>query len=136
MDAGKHQLLLVSKIQFDRTNPRIARILDIYEGQPTAEQIYLALGAGADDTEAQSGTTFNRLKQSILTNGGIIQPIIVSAQLGGVLTCVEGNTRLAIYKSFAEDKVKGSWDFIPAVVYESLSEEDIDATTIGILLGP
>jgi hypothetical protein len=137
MDAGKHQVLQVSQIQLDRTNPRIARILDIYEGEPTAEQIYLALGAGADDAEGQLGTTFNRLKQSILTNGGIIQPIIVSAQPGGALTCVEGNTRLAIYKSFAEDNVKGSWDFIPAVVYECLSEEDVDAIRLQThLVGP
>jgi hypothetical protein len=53
------------------------------------------------------------------------------------VTCIEGNTRLAIYKSFAEDKVNGSWDSIPAVVYESLAEEDIDAIRLQThLVGP
>ena len=43
------------------------------------EQIFLALGAGNDDDSGTAtSTTYEKLKQSILSNGGIIQPIILN----------------------------------------------------------
>jgi hypothetical protein len=75
---GKHEFLNVSEIELDLSNPRIARFLEIYEGKPTAEQIFMALGAGGDESDGSSGPTFHKLKQSIITNGGVIQPIVVN----------------------------------------------------------
>src|ERR1039458_10456908 len=108
----------VADIELDRTNPRIRKFLEMYPETPTVEQIYLALGAAGDD-ESESSTSFEKLKNSILTNGSIIQPIIVNRRKDGTLLCIEGNTRLALYKSFLQDNVKGNWSRIPALVYRS-----------------
>jgi hypothetical protein len=50
---------------------------------------------------------------------------------------IEGNTRLFIYKRFQGDGVEGDWDQIPAVVYDDLSQPDIDAIRLQAhLVGP
>jgi hypothetical protein len=134
---GKHMSLRIEDVELDTTNPRIQRFLDFYDGPLTSEHIYLALGAGADDQESAGGTTFNRLKQSIITNGGIIQPILVNSFSNGKKICIEGNTRLALYRQFVEEGVTGKWDEIPAMVYDGLDEEDIDAIRLQAhLVGP
>jgi hypothetical protein len=137
MKQGKHQQVPIDEIILDKSNPRIKLWLEIYEGEPTPEQIHQALGAGADDKESQGGTTFSKLKNSILTNGGIIQPVIVNMLANGKKVCIEGNTRVCLYKSFREQKVAGSWDKIPAIVYTALDEEQIDAIRLQAhLVGP
>ena len=52
-------------------------------------------------------------KQPFITNGGIIQPVILNRRKDGTLVCVEGNTRVALYKHFQKTGVKGSWTHIP-----------------------
>ena len=137
MQQGKHQLIPVNTIVLDKANPRIALWLEMYAGEPTPEQINQALGAGIDDKEGQGGTKFTTLKNSILTNGGIIQPVILNKLPDGRLICIEGNTRVCLYKTFREQKVKGSWEKIPAIVYTSLDEEAIDAIRLQAhLVGP
>ncbi len=134
---GKHDLVPIKDIQLDVENPRIKRFLEMYGTKPTPEQIHLALGAGIDDPEGQSGPTFSKLKQSILTNGGVIQPVLINRLPTGQLVCIEGNTRVCLYQTFIEDEVKGNWDKIPAIVYEDLDEEDIDAIRLQAhLVGP
>jgi hypothetical protein len=63
-----------------------------------------------------------KLKNSILSSNGIVQPIIVN-RVGGRIICIEGNTRVAIYRSFMGDKVAGDWTKIPAMVYTDLPED-------------
>ncbi len=118
--------LPVASLTLDYENPRIAQWISIYGGEPTAEQVALALGAGSSDEES-AGTTFRSLKESIRTNEGIIHPIIVNRDLQGRLVVIEGNTRTRIYTEFAEAGVKGNWATIPALVYSNLSQEHIDA---------
>lgn len=130
---GKLQSLPVENIELDRTNPRIRKFLEMYGDKINAEQIFLALGAAGDD-EHESSTSFEKLKNSILTNGGIIQPIIVNRRKSAVLVCVEGNTRLALYKNFVEDKVKGDWTHIPSLVYDEMEDTDIDAIRLQLHL--
>src|SRR5579862_4977519 len=113
MQQGQHKLVPIDKIILDKSNPRIALWLEMYEGEPTPEQIHQALGAGVDDKESQGGTKFSTLKNSILTNGGIIQPVLINVVTGGKKICIEGNTRVCLYKSFLEQNVSGSWDKIP-----------------------
>jgi hypothetical protein len=133
---GRHEFIPIDKIDLDRGNPRIAKFLEIYSGEPTAEQLFMALGAGGDEKETETGPTFNKLKQSIITNGGIIQPIIVNRSAGRDV-CIDGNTRLALYRSFRDEKVEGDWKVIPAIVYNELDEEDIDAIRLQAhLVGP
>jgi hypothetical protein len=134
---GRHEFIPINQIELDMGNPRIAKFLETYPGEPTAEQIFIALGAGGDEKKTESGPTFNKLKQSIITNGGIIQPIIVNRSADGRNSCINGNTRLAFYRSFRDDKLPGDWETIPAVIYIDLDEEDIDAIRLQArLVGP
>ena len=133
---GKHEFIPLDQIELDKGNPRIAKFLEMYSGEPTAEQLFIALGAGGDEKETETGPTFNKLKQSIITNGGIIQPIIVNRSAGRDV-CIDGNTRLALYRSFRDEKIEGDWKAIPAIVYNELDEEDIDAIRLQAhLVGP
>jgi hypothetical protein len=124
----------VADIQLDRNNPRIRRFLEMYP-DPTPEQIYLALGAGGEPA-GEGGSSFDKLKNSILSSRGIVQPIIVN-RVDGRLVCVEGNTRVAIYHSFIDEGVAGNWTQIPAMVYADLSEDRVDAIRLQVhLVGP
>ena len=123
---SRFELVPVDDIELDRNNPRIARWLEMYGESPTAEQIALALGSGSKE-EGEGGPSFAALKQSILTNGGIIHPIIVNKGADGRLIAIEGNTRVQIYREFREQSTPGNWNTIPAMVYDLLPESIIDA---------
>jgi hypothetical protein len=136
MAAGKFALLPIDEVQLDRTNPRIRRFLEIHQGEPTYAQIALALDV-AGGTDGEGATTPEKLRNSILTNGGIMQPIIVNKQTDGSLVCIEGNTRLYIYRSFVEDGTEGDWSKIPALIHEGLGNSDVDAIRLQAhLVGP
>lgn len=108
----------------------------MYGDNPTAEQIHLALGVGTSDTEASS-TTFTSLRESIRTNKGLINPIIVNRRPDGKMIVVEGNTRVAIFRGFKDDNVPGPWDEIPALVHDDLEQLGIDAIRLQAhLVGP
>jgi len=137
MKTGIHKHLPVSDIVLDKENPRIKTWLEIYKNEPTAEQIQQALGMGVGEVEQEGAPTFGKLRESILTNGGIIQPIIVNTIENGSLVCVEGNTRVCLYRIFRDQNMAGSWEVIPAIVYERLDEEEIDAIRLQAhLVGP
>ena len=52
MGSGKLTLLPIDSVELDRTNPRIRRFLEIHQGEPTYEQIALALDvAGSDGSD-------------------------------------------------------------------------------------
>ena len=138
IDAGEHQSVPVSEIELDRSNPRIRKFLEMYSGAPTPEQMFLALGAGNDeDSGATSSTTYEKLKQSILSNGGIIQPVILNRRSDGTLICVEGNTRVALYRHFLDTNVKGIWSHIPALVHDEIDEASVHAIRLQVhLVGP
>lgn len=135
--ALEYRLIQVKDIELDFDNPRIARALEMFPDRNdiTAEQISLALGAGADAGDS-SHTTFTSLKESIKTNGGIIHPIIVN-RTGNQYIVIEGNTRVQIYKDFKSKGVPGNWDEIIAVIYTNLSEEAAHAIRLqSHLVGP
>jgi hypothetical protein len=124
----------VADVDFDRNNPRIRRFLEMYP-DPTPEQIYLALGAGGEPA-GEGSSSFDKLKNSVLSSRGIVQPIIVN-RVNGRLLCIEGNTRVAIYRSFIEEDVAGDWSHIPAMVYADLPEDRVDAIRLQVhLVGP
>ena len=106
--------------------------------EPTPEQIFLALGAGNDDDGGTStSTTYEKLKQSIISNGGIIQPVILNKRQDGTLICVEGNTRVALYQDFQKTKVKGNWTHISALVHDEMDEASVHAIRLQVhLVGP
>lgn len=135
---GAHEMIRVDEIELDRSNPRIRKFLEMYGDDPTPEQIFLALGAGNDDESDRSDApTFQKLKQSIITNGGIIQPVILNRREDGTLVCIEGNTRVALYKDFLKYGVSGSWNTIPALVHDGIDDAAVHAIRLQIhLVGP
>ena len=136
IQGGNYQLVPIDNIELDKTNPRIRRFLEMYPEPHTAEQMNLALGAGSED-DGSGGATFEKLKNSILTYGGIIQPILLNKREDGTLICIEGNTRLALYKEFRDTNRNGDWRTIPALLYESIKQSQIDAIRLQIhLIGP
>ncbi|MFC2016983.1 ParB N-terminal domain-containing protein [Chloroflexota bacterium] len=120
------EIVPTDDLTYDKDNPRIAKWSEMYPGDITAEQMALALGAGSRE-EGDSGSTFTSLRQSIRTHRGIIHPIIVRKVPGGKSVVIEGNTRLMIYREFAENNTEGDWSKIPAMVYENISTGLIDA---------
>lgn len=127
------QMIDVNDIEIDTTNPRIQKFLEMYGDNPTPEQIYIALGAGSEDPK----DSFEKLRNSIYTSGGIIQPIIVNRKDDGTVVCIEGNTRVAIYRDFLVDGREGDWRQIPAIIHQNASQITIDAIRLQAhLVGP
>jgi hypothetical protein len=122
----KYERLQVDKIILDMMNPRIAKWVEMYGDNITAEQMGLALGAGSS-YDGEGGASFSSLKQSIETNGGIIHPIIVNREASGKVVVIEGNTRTLIYREFKSHGYEGDWDTIPALVYDNMSQQAIEA---------
>jgi ParB-like nuclease domain len=138
MDAGQFQLLPIDQVALDPTNPRIRRFLEFLVGEPTFDNFALALDvtSGAAD-EQDAGTTAEKLRNSILANGGILQPIIVRKLEQDRYLCIEGNTRLYLYRSFVNDQVPGNWTNIPALVHEQIEQTDVDTIRLQAhLVGP
>ena len=126
---NKAERIPVDAIILDESNPRIKNYLEMYTVL-NEQHMLLALGAGAED---EGGTTaegsFARLKHSIRASGGIIQSIIVKPLDSGRFICIEGNTRVAIYRELRnEDKASGersdTWEYIPALVSDQMNEEE------------
>ena len=78
ISSGTLESVPIATIELDRSNLRIRKFLEMYGDAPTPEQIFFALGAGGDDEGGATSTTFEKLKNSILTNGGVIQPVILN----------------------------------------------------------
>lgn len=123
----------INSIELDRDNPRIKMYLEMYGGNVTAQGIALALNSSSSD----GATSFTSLKESIRVNGGIINPIIVNHTADDRYVVIEGNTRLQIYREFAENTENGNWNVIRAIVYENLSEEEMHSIRLqSHLVGP
>ena len=74
---------------------------------------------------------------AIRTHGGLIHPILVNKETDNRLVVIEGNTRALIYRQFRSDDSSGRWDEIPAIVYDDLGQESIDAIRLQAhLVGP
>ena len=135
---GKFQVIPIEEIGLDKENPRIRKFLEHYGDDITPERMYLALGAGGNATDTAAGsTTYQSLSESIRTNKGIINPILVNKSPEGKFIVIEGNTRVQIYLKFKEENIPGEWDKIPAIVYDDLSDKGKDAIRLQAhLVGP
>ena len=130
-----YEILDVNSIDFDTGNPRIKKALEKYADEITAERIHFALRSASDDSN-DATSSFSRLKDSILANGGITQPIVVVVQ-GDQKICIDGNTRLAIYKEFLEQETQGNWAEIRALVMSDVQQRDIETIRVSAhLVGP
>lgn len=122
----KYELIPVDELDLDLTNPRIAQWMEMYSGDVGDDAMKLALQRGGSDDKA-AGPSYRSLQESIKTNNGVIYPIIVNRVSNGKLIVIEGNTRALIYREFKREEIAGDWNHIPAMVYENMSEPQIDA---------
>ena len=116
--------LSIDEVEFDDENPRIKGALEKYGDKINAERIRFALQNSADDG-AKNASGFHRLKISIQADDGITDPIKV-VKKDGRMVCIDGNTRLAIYREFAKKSNNDSWNKIPAVLLEDASRVDVE----------
>lgn len=125
--------LPITDIELDINNPRIQQYLEMYGDNITSDGIALALnGAGGN-----ASSSYQTLKESIKVNRGIINPIIVNKLADGRKVVIEGNTRLQIYKEFAQVDPNGPWNEIIAIVYDQLPDNKIHAIRLQThLVGP
>lgn len=129
-----YQLLNVQDTQFDFENPRIKKALEKYGDNINSERISFALRTASDESGAVA--SFNKLKDSIRANNGITQPISVVMK-DGVPVCIDGNTRLAIYKDYLDNGTEGNWSNIPALVIHDASQKEIESIRVSAhLVGP
>lgn len=134
MEAPKYQKIDINLIKLDSRNPRIKQFLENYVGEPTSEQIALAL---SDSGTGDATTSYRTLRESIRVSKGIIHPIVVNHTESDEMVAIEGNTRLQIYKEFNETNPDGTWSTIPALVYERMSDYDIHSIRLqSHLVGP
>lgn len=134
MNAPKYVTLDINQIKLDSQNPRIKQFLENYVGEPTSEQISLAL---SDSGTGDATTSYRTLRESIRVSKCIIHPIVVNHTVNDEIVVIEGNTRLQIYKEFNEDNPDGTWAKIPALLYEQMSDYDIHSIRLqSHLVGP
>ncbi len=117
----------VETVSYDTENPRIKIALEKYGDQITAERIYFALRSAAEGTKSTS--SFASLKGSILASNGALYPITVN-QKDGKYVCIDGNTRLAIYKQLAKEHAAGDWSKIKAAVLDNAEPRDIESIRV------
>ena len=117
MATAKLEMLPIDTIELDKENPRIKHFLEMYT-DITSEMIALAL---TDSSSGDTSTSYRALRDSIKVSKGIIHPIVVNHNEDNTYTVIEGNTRLQIYKEFAESQPEGPWNTIPCLIYNQLS---------------
>ena len=121
--AENYQMLNVETISFDTDNPRIKKALEKYGDKVNAERIHFALRSATE--ESNGASSYSRLKDSIRANGGVTQPITVATD-GKKRTCIDGNTRLAIYKELLNEGTNGNWSEIKAIVLDDADQRKIE----------
>tara|TARA_B100001250_G_scaffold135842_2_gene116230 strand:+ start:949 stop:1983 length:1035 start_codon:yes stop_codon:yes gene_type:complete len=115
----------INKIKFDNQNPRIKYVNPFKNATTEEEQNEAIPSLLKDPSEKSAGTySYNTLKASIVAAGSIVNPIWVK-QAEEDYICIEGNTRLSVYRDlFNDEEDKGNWEEIPAIVYTNLSEQE------------
>ena len=117
---GTQEYIDINKIEFDVDNPRIKILMDALEEEygtkPTVEQIVSAL---------MYTPAFEQLKKSIVANKGILSPIIIKMLDDNAYKCIDGNTRLAIYKTLNNESPNDEfWEKILATTYKNIDHDD------------
>ena len=132
--AEKYEMLNVETISFDTDNPRIKKALEKYGDKINAERIHFALRSATE--ESNGASSYSRLKDSIRANGGVTAPITVTVN-GAEQVCIDGNTRLAIYKELVKEGATGNWSEIKAIVLDDANPREIEAIRVSAhLVGP
>jgi len=119
----------IDDVHLDLENPRVAEQLDACPPEwsdETKEDWVTSLLCGYDNNER--GCSAIELKKSIIQSNGIIEPIIVQKKSKNKYLCIEGNTRVSIYRDLIKTSDDpDSWGAIPALIYpETIDIRKID----------
>lgn len=130
-----HTILNIEDISYDNENPRIKMALEKYGDKLDAEKIHFALRS-ASENGTRGTSSYNGLKYSILASKGVMTPISVIKKRDRYI-CIDGNTRLAIYKEFNKEGAQGDWSKIKAIVLEDSNQHDVEKIRVSAhLIGP
>ena len=118
-----HIMLNVETVKFDPNNPRIKMALEKYGERLDASKIHFALRSATENAKGTS--SYSSLRDSIRASGGIMTPITVVVRDDEYI-CIDGNTRLAIYKQFNREETPGNWSEIKASVLYDADQKTIE----------
>lgn len=119
----------VALIDLDPENPRIRAAIERQGIQdPSEEQLSFHLSAAVNSV-GSGGHGYRRLRESIKAAGRAYQPVSLirldaPSPTGREYLCLDGNTRVAIYRELADQTVLGDWTTINAEIIEPEDEED------------
>ena len=116
-------LIPTQQIDFDRDNPRIKVALEKYGDKLDEQRIRFALQTATEGST--SASSYRSLKDSVRAARGISVPIVVWHK-DERFVCVDGNTRLAIYRELDDEGAPGDWDTINCLELDSPGQRDIE----------
>ena len=122
-----YQLIPTDQIKFDRDNPRIKVALEKYGDKLDDQRIRFALRTATEGSSTVS--SYRSLQDSIRAAKGISIPIVVWPE-NGRFTCVDGNTRLAIYHELKDENAPGDWAIINCLILDNPSQLDIETIRV------
>ena len=122
-----NQLIPTDQIAFDEQNPRIKVALEKYGDKLDERRIRFALQTATEGSSTVS--SYRSLKDSIRAARGISIPIVVWLD-DDRFVCVDGNTRLAIYRELEDENAPGDWTLINCLVLND--PEPLDIETIRV----
>ena len=112
----------VEKIDLDDKNPRIKAAL---ENPAVTDRSYEEFRLQLEHAMSRGGSGapgWRRLRNSIKAAGGALQRITV-VRIDGRYLCIDGNTRVAIYKDLEDKNEPGDWTRIEADIIVDADEE-------------
>lgn len=119
----------VHLIELDPENPRIRAAIERQGIQnPSEKDLSFHLSAAVSGV-GSGGLGYRRLRESIMAAGQACQPVSLirldpPLPKGREYMCLDGNTRVAIYRELANQEVPGDWTTINAEIIEAEDEED------------
>ena len=121
------RLIPTQQIDFDRENPRIKVALEKYGDKLDEQRIRFALQTATEGSS--SASSYRSLKDSVRAARGISVPIVVWAD-NDRFKCIDGNTRLAIYRELHEEGSLGEWTNINCLVLDNPDQRDIETIRV------
>lgn len=120
-------LIPTQQIDFDPENPRIKVSLEKYGDKLDEQRIRFALKTTTEGSASVS--SYRSLKDSVRAARGISVPIVVWSD-NGRFVCVDGNTRLAIYRELHEEGAPGDWTTINCLVLDNPEQHEIETIRV------
>lgn len=115
------------QIDFDTENPRIKIALEKYGNKLNEQRIRFALSTATEGSSTVS--SYRSLKDSIRAARGICVPIVVRPD-DDRFVCIDGNTRLSIYRALNEEGASGDWSKINCLVLNNPEPRDIETIRV------